>query len=219
MANDLQIRLALDALVQGRLIIVLDDDREMEGDFVGAAEQITPAMVDFMITHGRGQLCVPVLPDVAERLNLTPMVPDAGIDFPRFTIPIDHRNCRTGISPVERSATIQSMADPSSRENDFERPGHVFPLIARSGGVLERPGHTEAAVDLARMAGMSAMGVLCEICSSDGRNMASGPELHRLARRFDLPMITVNDVIKYRRSTDSMVVDNVEAFIPQELAG
>lgn len=194
----------IEAIAAGRAVIVLDsEERENEGDFVAAAETITPQLIDFMVRQGRGQLCVPVLPDVAARLNLTLMVEDTDDTAPRFAIPIDHRSCGTGISPLARAISIQFMLEPESRAEDFVRPGHIFPLIARSGGVLQRTGHTEAAVDLARLAGRAAAGVLCEICSRDGMNMANRDELLEMAAEFRIPIITVDALVELRRRESS----------------
>ena len=191
---------ALEALAAGRVIIVADsEERENEGDFVAAAEKVTAESVNFMITEGRGQLCLPVVPQIARRLDLVPMVPDADLSMPCFTIPIDHGLCRTGISPTERAFTIQRAVDVAAVPEEFVRPGHVFPLIAREGGVLEGSGHTETAVDLMEMAGLSPAAVLCEICSRDGKNMADGPELMELAEHWQMPIITVDEVIRCRQ--------------------
>src|ERR1700677_3571586 len=155
-----QIADALSALVQGRTIIVVDaEDRENEGDFVMAAEKVTAESIHFMISEGRGQLCTPILSETASRLHLKQMVPDRSEGMPCFTIPVDHALCRTGISPQERAFTVRGIADQGTKPRDFVRPGHVFPLIAREGGVLERPGHTEATVDLMRMAGLGPYGL------------------------------------------------------------
>jgi len=192
---------AVEEIASGGVVIVVDsEDRENEGDFIGAAGKASAEMIHFMISEGRGQLCLPVLPETAWRLDLTPMVAHADPSAPRFAVPIDARECHTGISPRERSQTIQRIIDPGSRPEDFIRPGHIFPLIARPRGVLERPGHTEAAVDLARMAGLYPAGLLCEICSRDGREMACGAELAALAAEFQLPMITIDALIEYRRA-------------------
>jgi len=191
---------ALEALANGRMIIVADaEERENEGDLIAAAEKVTAETVHFMITEGRGQLCMPLRPEIARRLQLRPMVPNKSLAMPCFTIPVDHRFCRTGISPKERAFTIQMIIDAATRPEDFVRPGHIFPLIAREGGVLQRPGHTEATVDLVRMAGLTGAGVLCEICSRDGRNMATGDELMQIAETFHLPIITIDDVIRHRQ--------------------
>lgn len=190
---------AVEAIADGRLVIVVDsEDRENEGDFIGAAEKVTSEMVHFMISEGRGQLCMPVLPETADRLQLTPMVTPADPGTPRFTVPIDHCLCRTGISPQERVFTIQNIISPQTSPDDFVRPGHVFPLVAEEEGVLRRPGHTEATVDLARMAGLTPAGVLCEICSRDGRHMAERDELLELADQFDFPIITIDALVGFR---------------------
>lgn len=193
----------IEAILQGKVVIVVDsEDRENEGDFIAAAETITPATVHFMISQGRGLLCLPVLPDVAERLQLKPMVAenweeDSG---PRFTVPIDHLTNSTGISPYDRAYTISATLDPNSQPGDFRRPGHVFPLVARPEGVLRRDGHTEAAVDLARLAGLTPAGVLCEVCSRDGMHMANRDELLSLAKEFNIRIVTIEDLIEFRRS-------------------
>ncbi len=189
---------ALDALAQGRIIIVADSaDRENEADFLMAAEKVTAEGVHFMITEGRGQLCVPVLPQIARRLTLKPMVPRRSPNTPCFAVPVDHSLCTTGISPKERAFTIRMIVDDSTRPGDFSRPGHIFPLIAREGGVLERQGHTEATVDLLRIGGLVPAGVLCEICSRDGQHMATGDELLDVAKAFHMPIITIDDVISF----------------------
>lgn len=191
---------ALEALSVGLVTIVVDsEDRENEGDFVAAAEKVTPETIHFLISHGRGQVCMPITGATADRLQLPPMVPGLGSDQPNFTVPIDHIHCRTGISPYERWATIQAIGDEASRPEDFARPGHLFPLVARAGGVLERPGHTEASVDLVRLAGLRPYGVLCEICSNDGLHMATRDELLQLAGDYQLPIITIDALIDYRR--------------------
>ena len=161
---------ALTAIADGQLVIVVDaEDRENEGDFVCAAERVTPEIVNFMITHGRGQLCMPILPEVAARLGLDAMVEQSTAPLgTNFTVPVDHRRCKTGITAQERAMTISAIVDPDSKPSDLVRPGHLFPLIAKEGGVLRRAGHTEAAVDLARMAGCRPAGVLCEILDETG---------------------------------------------------
>ncbi|MGH7128975.1 MAG: 3,4-dihydroxy-2-butanone-4-phosphate synthase, partial [Planctomycetaceae bacterium] len=191
---------AVGALADGRMVIVVDsEDRENEGDLITAAETITPQAIHFMISEGRGQLCMPLLPDIAQRLKLTPMVREPRDSLqPRFAVPIDHRQCATGISPLERAFSIRSICDPNSRPEDFVRPGHIFPLIARPEGVLARTGHTEAAVDLVRMAGRTPAGVLCEVCSNDGMGMAERDELFELSARFGLPIITIDALVEHR---------------------
>ncbi len=193
---------ALSALSEGRIIIVADsEERENEADFLVAADRITAQDVHFMISHGRGQLCMPVVPSIARRLNLKPMVARRSPNTPCFTVPVDHSLCKTGISPKERAFTIRKIVEEATRAEDFGRPGHIFPLIAREGGLLERQGHTEATIDLMRLAGLAPAGVLCEICSSDGEHMATGDELLEIARAFELPIITIDDVIDRVRAT------------------
>ncbi len=194
---------AIDAIAAGRIVIVVDsEDREDEGDFICAAEKVTPQMIHFMARIGRGQLCLPLLPDTAERLELSLMVPSSeDASAPRFAIPIDHRRCRTGISPLERAFTIQQIVEPTTTASDFVRPGHVSPLIAEQAGVLARTGHTEATVDLCRLAGCAAVGITCEICSRDGLNMASRSELKRLSVTYQLPIIEIDDLVAYRQAS------------------
>jgi 3,4-dihydroxy 2-butanone 4-phosphate synthase/GTP cyclohydrolase II len=194
----------LEALAIGLPVIVLDsEDRENEGDFVVAAEKITPALVHFLVTHGRGQVCMPVTSAIARRLNLQPMVANKDKGCPNFTVPVDHKTCKTGISPFERCATIQAILDEETRPQDFVRPGHMFPLVARDGGVLVRPGHTEASIDLCRMAGLAPAAVLCEICSSDGLHMARCEELLQLADDCHLPIITIDALIERRQQEEA----------------
>ena len=176
---------AVDAIRNGRIVVVVDaEDRENEGDFVCAAEKATAEAVNFMITHGRGQLCMPILPEISQRLGLHPMVEANTAPLgTNYTVPVDHRSTRTGITAAERARTIQSICDPTSKPTDFTRPGHLFPLVAKEGGVLRRAGHTEAAVDLARMAGLLPAGVLCEILDESG-DRANREQLHDLARQL-----------------------------------
>jgi 3,4-dihydroxy 2-butanone 4-phosphate synthase / GTP cyclohydrolase II len=206
---------AVEAIRAGRIVVVVDaEDRENEGDFVCAAEKATPEAVNFMITHGRGQLCMPILPEVSQRLDLHPMVEANNAPLgTNYTVPVDHRSTRTGITAAERSRTIQSICDPTSRPNDFTRPGHLFPLVAMEGGVLRRAGHTEAAVDLARMAGLLSAGVLCEILGESG-DRANREQLHDLAARFDLPIISIEQLIAYRRVREKLVYRKAEAQLP-----
>jgi 3,4-dihydroxy 2-butanone 4-phosphate synthase/GTP cyclohydrolase II len=206
---------AVEAIRAGRIVVVVDaEDRENEGDFVCAAEKATPEAVNFMITHGRGQLCMPILPDVSQRLNLHPMVDTNTAPLgTNYTVPVDHRSTRTGITAAERARTIQSICDPTSRPNDFTRPGHLFPLVAMEGGVLRRAGHTESAVDLARMAGLLPAGVLCEILGESG-DRANREQLHDLAGRFDLPIISIEQLIAYRRVREKLVYRKAEAQLP-----
>jgi len=209
------IEAAVQAIARGDVIIVMDaEDRENEGDFVCAAEKVTPEIINLMITHGRGLTCVPVLPEVCQRLELTPMVDHNTAPLATsFTVPVDHRSCRTGITAQERSCTVQAIVDPNSSPRDFVRPGHMFPLEAKEGGVLRRAGHTEAAVDLARLAGLKPAGVLCEILNENG-DRASHDELYALAERFKLEIISIEDLIRYRRRSEKLVYRLAEASLP-----
>lgn len=205
---------AVDAIARGAVVIVVDaEDRENEGDFVCAAEKATPETVNFIL-RGRGQFCVPVLPDVCQRLELSPVV--AANTSPLttgFMTPIDHRTARTGITARERAHTVRAMVDPDSRAADFVRPGHVHPLLAKEGGVLRRAGHTEAAVDLARMAGLTPAGVLCEILDECG-DRASRTRLQEVARENHLEIISIEQLIAHRRVTEKLVSRCTEANLP-----
>lgn len=206
---------AVERLKQGKLVIVCDDeDRENEGDLIGVAEYADAEMINFMIKYGRGLVCAPVTEGLADTLELHPMV-DQNSDPNKtaFTISIDHRNTTTGISAEERAMTIKEMLNPDSTANDFNKPGHIFPLVARSGGVLRRAGHTEAAVDLARLAGARPAGVICEIIKDDG-TMARVPDLRKMADEFDIPMITIADLIQYRHRNENHVEKEVEVSLP-----
>ena len=197
---------ALSDLKDGKLVIVCDDEnRENEGDFIALAERATPEVINFMATHGRGLICVPINEELARKLDLTPMVTN-NTDSHRtaFTVSIDHKFTTTGISAFERSLTVLSMVDSESKAADFNRPGHIFPLIAKKGGVLERNGHTEAAVDLASLCGGKPAGVICEIMNEDG-TMARVPELHKLAEKLHLKMITIKDLVEYRMKKENLV--------------
>jgi 3,4-dihydroxy 2-butanone 4-phosphate synthase/GTP cyclohydrolase II len=199
---------------RGEIVIAMDaEDRENEGDFVCAAEKVTPEIINFML-NGRGQLCVSLLPDNCKRLNLHPLVGDNTTPLrTNFTVPVDHRSVRTGITASERAATILALIDPSSQPDDFLRPGHVSPLIAKEGGVLRRAGHTEAAVDLARMAGLQPAGVLCEVLADSGHR-ATRDELYDLARRHHLEIITIEQLIQHRRKSEKLVYRLAEADLP-----
>src|SRR5262249_4636255 len=182
---------ALQALREGRIVIVVDDeDRENEGDFIAAAEKVSPETIEFMITHGRGLLCMPILPETAARLQLGPMVErNTAPHQTPYTVPVDHVSCRTGISAQERAQTVRAIIDPSTHPDDLVRPGHLFPLVAKEGGVLRRAGHTEATVDLARLAGLAPAGVLCEVL--DGTGVASRERLHQIAREHNLSIVSI----------------------------
>jgi 3,4-dihydroxy 2-butanone 4-phosphate synthase/GTP cyclohydrolase II len=206
---------AVEAVRRGKVVIVVDaEDRENEGDFVCAAEKATPATVNFMITYGRGQLCMPILPEVSQRLGLHPMVEANTAPLgTNYTVPVDHRSTRTGITAAERARTIQAICDPTSKPADFTRPGHLFPLVAKEGGVLRRAGHTEAAVDLARMASMMPAGVLCEILNETG-DRANRDQLSDVAVQHDLPIISIEQMIAYRRVREKLVYRQAEAQLP-----
>jgi 3,4-dihydroxy 2-butanone 4-phosphate synthase/GTP cyclohydrolase II len=205
---------ALEAMAEGRIVIVVDDEqRENEGDFIAAADHVTPETIAFMITHGRGLLCMPILPERAQQLELHPAVEqnDAPFQTP-MTVPVDHRSCRTGISAAERARTVHAIIDPATKPSDLKRPGHMFPLVAREGGVLRRAGHTEATVDLAQLAGLTPAGVLCEIL--DGIGVASRERLHAIAREFHLPILSIEHLIAYRRRREKLVTRLAEAELP-----
>jgi 3,4-dihydroxy 2-butanone 4-phosphate synthase/GTP cyclohydrolase II len=206
---------AVEAIRQGRVVIVVDaEDRENEGDFIVAAERVTPEIVNFMITHGRGQLCIPILPEVSQRLDLPLMVGQNTAPLgTNYTVTVDHRSVKTGITAAERARTIQALCDPGSKPTDFTRPGHVQPLVAKEGGVLRRAGHTEATVDLARMAGFVPAGMLCEILDESG-DRANRETLVALARRFDLRIISIEQLIAYRRVREKLVYRVAEAKLP-----
>jgi 3,4-dihydroxy 2-butanone 4-phosphate synthase/GTP cyclohydrolase II len=209
------IEAAIAAIARGDVIIVVDaEDRENEGDFICAAEKVTPEIVNFMITHGRGQLCMPILPEVSERLKLAPMV-EANTSFlgTSYTVPVDHKSCRTGITAQERALTISSIIDPASKPGDFVRPGHLFPLVAKEGGVLRRAGHTEATVDLARLAGLAPGGALCEVLGPTG-DRATRAALFELAREHQLEIISIEELIRYRRVREKLVYRITEAQLP-----
>ncbi|MEI7862220.1 MAG: GTP cyclohydrolase II [Planctomycetota bacterium] len=209
------IEAAVAAIGRGEAIIVVDaEDRENEGDFVCAAEKVSPDLVNFMLRNGRGQVCMPILPDLAQRLDLPMMVETNSAPLgTAFTVPVDHITARTGITAGERSTTISALLDPASRPADFVRPGHLFPLVAKEGGVLRRAGHTEAAVDLARMAGLAPAGVLCEILDDAG-NRANREQLFVLAGEHGLEIISIEELIRHRRSQEKLVSRIAEADLP-----
>ncbi len=210
----------LAALRAGRVIIVVDAaERENEGDFVCAAESITPETVNFLLEIGRGLLCAPMAQEVADRLQLSAMVPPSQNNAPMgtaFLIPIDHRDSGTGVSLESRTLTLRQLADPKSTADDFVRPGHIPPLAAKSGGVLRRAGHTEATVDLMKLAGLQPVGVLIEILSRHGTRMADDAEFAALSQEFNLPIITIEELIRHRRLSERLVEREVEARIPSK---
>ena len=198
---------AIEDFRQGKIVVVVDDeDRENEGDFIIAAEKVTPDTINFLITHGRGLVCVPMENDELDRLNLHPMVDNNTAPLgTRFTVSVDLlHGTTTGISAADRAATIQALASADTKATDLGRPGHIFPLQAVEGGVLRRAGHTEATIDLARLAGLKPVGVLCEVMDHDG-TMARVPQLIEIARKFDLKLITIRDLIAYRHQTEKLV--------------
>ncbi|MGA2060153.1 MAG: 3,4-dihydroxy-2-butanone-4-phosphate synthase [Thermoguttaceae bacterium] len=209
------IQSAIEAIASGRIVIVVDaQDRENEGDFVCAAEKVTPEIVNFMITHGRGRLCMPILPELAERLELPLMVENNTTPLQTaFTVPVDHKSCRTGVTAQERTTTIREILNPNSKPDDFFRPGHLDPLIAKEGGVLRRAGHTEATVDLARMAGLKPAGALIEILGETG-DRATRDELFLLAGKFHLEIISIEALIRYRRRSEKLVFRIVDSNMP-----
>ncbi len=202
---------------EGKIVLVVDDaDRENEGDFVIAAERCTPEAVNFMVTHGRGIVCLPVAAWRLDALQIPQMVSTNGGDDTAFTVSIDYGpGVTTGTSAHDRAITAAAIVDPEVGPGDFHRPGHVFPLRAREGGVLRRAGHTEAAVDLATLAGMFPAGVICEVMNEDG-TMARLPELVRVARTFDLTLISIADLIEFRRRREVLVQRVAEATLPTE---
>jgi len=210
---------ALIDIAAGKVVIVVDDeDRENEGDFVAAAECVSPEMINFMATEGRGLICTPILPSRAAELELPPMVTDnTDPNKTAFTVSIDRlgEGCTTGISAYDRYMTVKSLVDPDIRPSDLARPGHIFPLIAKEGGVLRRVGHTEAAVDLARLAGLAPAGVIVEIMNEDG-TMARLPQLIEIAKKHDLKIVSIEDLVAYRMAKESLIdlVERVEIDTP-----
>jgi 3,4-dihydroxy 2-butanone 4-phosphate synthase/GTP cyclohydrolase II len=207
---------AVDAVRDGRMIIIVDDeDRENEGDLMVAAEKATPEIVNFMARHGRGLICLPLTRERLEELQLPLMVTDNTARFQTaFTVSIDaKRDVTTGISAHDRARTILAAVDPATKPEDLARPGHVFPLQAVEGGVLSRAGQTEAAVDLARLAGLAPAGVICEVMNEDG-SMARMPQLEEISRRFGIPILTIADLIRYRMQHETLVRKLEETDLP-----
>jgi 3,4-dihydroxy 2-butanone 4-phosphate synthase/GTP cyclohydrolase II len=215
-AADIRVEAALQALSRGGFVVVADDeDRENEGDLIMAAECVTPEAVAFMVRHTSGVVCVALTGERADELDLPLMVPGGGDhQGTAFTVSVDYRHgTTTGISATDRAATIRALVDPPTRPADLARPGHVFPLRARPGGVLERPGHTEAAADLALLAGFRPAGVLCELVNDDG-TMARGQDMARFCAAHDLPLLTIADLIAYRRRREQLVRWRSSARLP-----
>ena len=210
---------AINDIKEGKIIIVVDDeDRENEGDFICAAEKITPEMVNFMVREGRGLMCVPLTIERCEELGLKMMVGDnTAVHETPFTVSVDllGHGCTTGISASDRSKTIQALVNPETTPEELGRPGHIFPLRAVSGGVLRRTGHTEAAIDFARLAGLQPAGVLIEILNEDG-TMARLPELRQLADKFEMKLVSIKDLIEYRLKTETLIEREIAVDMPTE---
>ena len=207
---------AVDAIERGHFVLVADDeDRENEGDLIIAAERVTKENIAFMVRHTSGLICLPVIGERLDELGLPLMVlENTDSHKTAFTVSVDYvHGTTTGISAADRTATIRAMVDPRTTPSDLGRPGHIFPLRYRDGGVLVRPGHTEAAVDLARLAGLYPAGVLCEVVNEDG-TMARGDDLHRFADEFDIPLITIRDLVAYRWREEAVLSREVETMIP-----
>ena len=208
---------AIEDIKKGKLVIVVDDeDRENEGDFVTAAENVTPEIINFMSTYGRGLICAPLSEALCEKFKLQPMVSDnTSLHATPFTVSIDllGQGCTTGISASDRAKTVQALVNPATLPEDFGRPGHIFPLRAKKGGVLRRTGHTEATVDLSRIAGFSEAGVLVEIMNEDG-SMARLPQLKEIAERFELKLISIKDLIEYRLNKETLISEEERVHMP-----
>jgi 3,4-dihydroxy 2-butanone 4-phosphate synthase / GTP cyclohydrolase II len=208
---------AIEDIKNGKLVIVVDDeDRENEGDFITAAANVTPEVINFMSRHGRGLICAPISDELCNKFNLEPMVRDnTSLHATPFTVSIDllGNGCTTGISASDRSKTVQALISDETAPTDFGRPGHIFPLRAKKGGVLRRAGHTEATVDLARLAGFGEAGVLVEIMNEDG-TMARLPELREIAQKFDLKLISIKDLIEYRLTKESLIQEEERVQMP-----
>ena len=200
---------AIEAIRQGKIIIVVDDEgRENEGDFLAAAEKVTPEMINFMATHGRGLICAPLTESRCKELGLAAMVNNNTDPMETaFTVSVDLRGngVTTGISAADRARTVLSLVDSNTKPHELARPGHIFPLIAKQGGVLRRTGHTEAAIDFARLAGFKPAGVIVEIMNEDG-SMARLPELLKVAKKFDLKLVSIEDLVAYRMQHDSLII-------------
>jgi 3,4-dihydroxy 2-butanone 4-phosphate synthase / GTP cyclohydrolase II len=208
---------AIESIRNGRLVIVVDDeDRENEGDFITAAHNATPEVINFMSKYGRGLICAPLVEERCDELGLELMVNNnTALHETAFTVSVDllGHGCTTGISAHDRALTIQALINPHTKPGDLGRPGHIFPLRAKKGGVLRRAGHTEATIDLARLAGFEAAGILVEIMNEDG-SMARLPELKEIAKRFDFKLISIRDLIEYRLKTDSLIEEIVRVDMP-----
>ncbi len=210
---------AIEDIKAGKIIIVVDDeDRENEGDFICAAESVTPEIINFMATHGKGLICAPLIEDRCDELGLELMVgKNTAVHETPFTVSVDLKGhgCSTGISAEDRSKTIRSLVDPKTNPEELGRPGHVFPLKAKTGGVLRRAGHTEAAIDFARLAGFYPAGVLVEIMNDDG-SMARVPDLQKVAKKFDMKLVSIKDLIAYRIQKESLIEKVTDVNMPTE---
>ncbi|MDR9364693.1 MAG: 3,4-dihydroxy-2-butanone-4-phosphate synthase [Balneolaceae bacterium] len=207
---------AIEDIREGKMLIVVDDeDRENEGDFLMAADKVTSDAINIMAKHGRGLICAPITREKAHELDLDFMVTDgADPDEAAFTISVDHKSkTTTGISAPDRANTIRELINPEANPDDFRKPGHIFPLVAANGGVLRRAGHTEAATDLARLAGLQPAGIICEIMKDDG-DMARLPDLMKMAKDFDMKIITIKDLIAYRMEHESLVKEDLSVDMP-----
>lgn len=206
---------ALEELKKGNMIVVVDDeDRENEGDLLMAAEKVTPEAINFMAAYGRGLICVPMTGERLKELKVEPMTAEnTDAKETAFTVSVDSRKCSTGISAFDRAETVKALIATDTKPEELTRPGHIFPLKAREGGVLKRAGHTEAAVDLARMAGLYPAGIICEIMKDDG-NMARLPDLVEYCKKFGLKLITIADLIEFRSHEEKLIRKAVDAFMP-----
>jgi 3,4-dihydroxy 2-butanone 4-phosphate synthase/GTP cyclohydrolase II len=211
---------AIEDIKNGKVVIVVDDeDRENEGDFLTAARNITPEIINFMVTHGRGLVCAPIVEDRCDELGLNLMVQSnsAAYETP-FTVSVDlvGHGCTTGISASDRAKTVKALIDPEIKPEELGKPGHIFPLRAKKGGVLRRAGHTEAAIDLSRLAGFEPAGVIVEILNEDG-TMARLPQLIEIAKRFDMKIVSIEDLIKYRIKVESLIEHVIDVKMPTKL--
>ena len=213
---------AIDAIKKGEIIIVVDDEnRENEGDFIAAAEMINSSMINFMAKYGRGLICVPMSEKLCNKLDLKKMVPNNTDPFETaFTVSVDLKGngVTSGISAADRAKTVLALVDNKTKPGDLTRPGHVFPLIAREGGVLRRTGHTEASIDFSRLAGLKSAGVLCEIMNDDG-TMSRLPELNKVAKKFNLKIVSIENLIAYRMKNDSLISKIFDENISTEYGG
>ena len=217
-----KIKDAIEAIKNGEIIIVVDDEkRENEGDFIAAAEMINSSIINFMAKHGRGLICVPMSENLCNKLKLKKMVPNNTDPFETaFTVSVDLKGngVTSGISASDRAKTVQALVDDKTKPGDLTRPGHIFPLIAKEGGVLRRTGHTEASIDFSRLAGLKSAAVLCEIMNDDG-SMSRLPELFKVAEKFNLKIVSIEDLVAYRMKNDSLISLMFDEEISTEYGG